>query len=354
MNKKDYICAVPFTSLEMRKTRRFLCCDGWLKKHLPENSSPFDAWNSDEANDIRNSMLDGSYRYCDSNICPFLHQLDTTGIVDDNSPIYHKNNIPKSILKIIDLHKLGKLNAPRTIQFSFDDSCNLKCPSCRIDLIMANGKSIKLVKETIVDIQNTFGEYVEKLYITGTGDPFISVGFRDFLRNIDKTNWPNLKTIHLHTNATRWDKKMWDSMKSIHPYVSTCEISIDAATKDTYENKVRLNGDFDVLINNLKFISTIPTLKIIKTSFIVQKHNYKEMKQFYDLMYSIFGNKVSVYYGKILNWDTFSDSEFKEHQVWNPNHVEHFDFLKELNKTLPAKNAFTNLQEFIKPHRGLI
>ena len=65
---------------------------------------------------------------------------------------------------------------------------------------------------------------------------------------------------------------MWDSMKSIHPYVKTCEISIDAATKDTYENKTRIGGDWDELINNLKFISTLPNLKKIKPSFVVQNH----------------------------------------------------------------------------------
>ena len=45
-DKKDYICAVPFTSLEIHDRDRFLCCASWLKKYLPEESSPVDAWNS--------------------------------------------------------------------------------------------------------------------------------------------------------------------------------------------------------------------------------------------------------------------------------------------------------------------
>ena len=53
--------------------------------------------------------------------------------------------------------------------------------------------------------------------------------------------------------------------------------------------------------------------------------------------------------GSAIIIDVREPSEFKEHQVWNPNHVDHFKFLKELNRTLPAKNAWSNLQEFITP-----
>ena len=44
---------------------------------------------------------------------------------------------------------------------------------------------------------------------------------------------------------------MWDSMPNVHKYVKSCEISIDAGTKDTYENKTRLGGNWENLMNNL-------------------------------------------------------------------------------------------------------
>lgn len=346
--KEDYICAVPFSSLEIHDRDRFLCCASWLKKYLPQNTTPKEAWNSEEAIDIRNSILDGSYRYCDSVQCPFLHQLETLGDLGRIVPLVKKSELTDNLKQKIQDHKDGVL-VPTTIQFSFDRTCNLECPSCRVQLFTANSKKIKEVQATIDQIQEQYSETTKVLYITGSGDPFVSVGFRNFLRNFDKIKWPNLKKIHLHTNATRWDKKMWDSMPNIHPYVQTCEISIDAGTKDTYENKTRIGGNWDKLIENLKFIATIKTLKSVKTSFVVQKHNYKEMKIFYDLMVSIFKDKSSVYFGKINNWGTFSDEEFKNHHVWNPTHPEYQQFLQEVNRTLPADQCFNNLQEFIKP-----
>ena len=352
-DKKDYICAAPFSSLEIHDHARFLCCASWLKKYLPEDSSPVDAWNSVEANDVRDSILDGSYRYCDSLHCPMLHQLEKFGSTGKIDPLYHKDNIPPQLQSKIDDYKNGVLK-PSVIQFSFDRTCNLECPSCRVKLFTANKKKIDEVEATIQQIEESYGDSATTLYITGSGDPFISVGFRNFLRNFDKSKWPKLKSIHLHTNATKWNKKMWDSMPNVHEYVSSCEISIDAGTKDTYENKTRIGGKWDELIENLKFISTIPKLQRIKPSFVVQQRNYKEMKLFYDLMISIFGNKANVYYGKITNWGTFSNDEYLTHQIWNPTHDEYDDFITEVNKTLPAEQCWHNLQEFITEHKSLI
>ena len=254
----------------------------------------------------------------------------------------------------IELFENEKIFSPSLINFCFDRSCNLKCPSCRLDMIVENTNGIKRVKSYINSVETEFGKDVKTLYITGTGDPFVSVGFRDFLRNFDSSKWPNLNKIHLHTNATKWNKKMWDSMSSIHPYVKTCEISIDAATKDTYENKVRLGGNWDELIDNLKFISTIPTLKSVKTSFVVQTENYKEMKQFYELMYSIFGNKLNVFFGKITNWGTFTNEEYMQHKIWDKAHPLYNDFVNELNSFILKDKIWHNLQEFVKSVKSVI
>jgi hypothetical protein len=351
---KNYVCGVPFSSIELHDHKRFLCCASWLKKYLPEDVSAKEAWESTEANDVRDSVLDGSFKYCDKMHCPFLNQLEIFGEKGRTTPIFHKDKLPHSLKKTIDNYKEGNLESPQIAQFSMDRSCNLKCPSCRLDIFIADGKKIKKVKEDIELIEKQYGNDITVLYITGSGDPFISVAFRNFLRTFDSTKWPKLESIHLHTNATKWNKEMWDSMSNIHKYVKSCEISVDAATKDTYENKTRLGGNWEELINNLKFISTIPDLKRVKTSFVVQQKNYKEMKQFNTLMNEIFGEKTEVFFGKITNWGTFSDDEYVEQQIWDKNHKEYDNFIKEVNSVLPFNKGWHNLQEFILPKSRLI
>ena len=352
--KRDYICAIPFMALEVHANQNFLCCPSWLLKKLPTGVGVKESWNSAESIDIRNSILDGSYRYCDSIQCPHLLKIDSSESNQPSHPLYPKDELPTNLNKVIESHKNNEEYSPEVIEFSFDRTCNLKCPSCRIDLIVGDRKKIESVKATIDEIEHEYASDVKILYITGSGDPFISVGFRDFLRNFNPKKYPNLEKIHLHTNATKWNKEMWDSMKSIHPYVKSCEISIDAATKDTYENKTRIGGRWDELQDNLKFISSLPNLKSIKTSFVVQNNNYKEMKLFYDMMFNIFGKRVNVFFGKITNWGTFSDDEFLEHQVWNPNHINYLDFVKEVNRTLPVKYCWHNLYEFIQTTKSII
>lgn len=352
--RENYVCVVPFSSLEINENERFLCCATWLKKYLPQNTSPEDAWNSQEANDIRDSILDGSYRYCDDMHCPFLRQLKYLGNVGRVHPLHHKDDMPSVYQKRIDNYRQGKKITPSVIQFSFDRTCNFKCPSCRVELFTASKKKIDEVQATIEEIQEQYGATVEHLYITGSGDPFVSVGFRNFLRNFDKSKFPKLKKIHLHTNGSKWTPEMWASMPNIHKYVKSCEISIDAATKDTYENKTRIGGDWDQLIKNLYFVAKLPYLTDIKLSFVVQAANYKEMPEFYRLMREIFGKKGSIFFGKITNWGTFSDEEFKKQEIWNPEHPEHEDFIKVIRQTLPAENAWTNAQEFLLPQNKLI
>ncbi len=143
-----------------------------------------------------------------------------------------------------------------------------------------------------------------------------------------------------------WTKEMWNSMPNIHKYVKSCEISIDAGTKDTYQNKTRLGGNWDTLITNLKFISTIPNLRK-KVSFVVQDSNYIEMTLFAEKMNEIFNNKCKIYFGKITNWGTFSDGEFLLKKVWDENHPEYNLFIEELNKVNKIKNIYHNMNEFI-------
>ena len=348
-DKKDYVCAVPFFSLEMHMNKRLLCCDSWLHKKLPDNVSPKEAWLSPEADEIRDSILDGSYKHCDHQHCPALHQLTEIGPKGRLHPLYHKDKMPANLVAAIEDYREEK-HTPKTIQFAFDQSCNLACPSCRPFMIMYNSKQIAKVKEDILLLEEQYGETTEVLYITPSGDPFISVAYRDFLRTFDPKRWPSLKNIHLHTNATYWTEKMWKSMPNVHPYVKTCEISIDAATKDTYENKTRLGGNWDELMDNLDFIYTIKDLKTIKVSFVMQQNNFTEINQFYHLMISKFKEKASVYYGKIMDWGggTFTAKQYKEAAIWAPDHPDYDAFVKEIQRTLPAGQAWTNAQEFLK------
>ena len=206
------------------------------------------------------------------------------------------------------------------------------------------GKDRKQVEKKLDEITNEISSTVKRLYLTGKADPFYSKSFREFLETLDSNKFKKLESIHLHTNGSLWNKTMWERVKAIHPYVNSCEISIDVGTKETYETKTRIGGKWDVLLENLEFITTIDTIKFFSFSFVVQDSNFREMKQFYDMITTYMKDsksKFDVFYNAIVNWGTYSKEEYLEKNVTNPNHKDHEEFLQVLDemKDLPF---FTN------------
>mgnify|MGYP000329895973 FL=1 len=68
---KNYTCSVPFTSLEIHNNVCFVCCPSWLPNKVElRKISLKDVYNSEPIIDIRNSILDGSFKYCSKELCP--------------------------------------------------------------------------------------------------------------------------------------------------------------------------------------------------------------------------------------------------------------------------------------------
>jgi molybdenum cofactor biosynthesis enzyme MoaA len=194
-------------------------------------------------------------------------------------------------------------------------------------------------------IEDELSEGLEHIECTGSGDPFFSKTFLKWFITFKPYMYPNLKSIHLHTNGTLWNESNWGKMKDVQKYIKSAEISVDAATKETYE-KVRLGGKWDDIQKNLKFISTLTNLDYITMSFVVQKENYKEMEMFYKMSEDIFGNTTirwRIFFNRILNWERFDSETFKKIDVGNPNHPEYKDMVEIYHKIPKSNNISHNL-----------
>ena len=71
-------------------------------------------------------------------------------------------------------------------------------------------------------------------------------------------------------------------------------------------------------------------------------------------MYSIFGKKVGVFFGKITNWGTFNDETFNLLKIWDKNHPEYSLFINKLNKIALNPYVFHNMYELIDIKHELI
>src|SRR5690606_29995681 len=70
-------CSKPFTWFEVSRGTEegdvFLCCPSWLDTPVGNltRQTVGDVWNGEVAQDIRRSILDGSFEYCDAVKCPY-------------------------------------------------------------------------------------------------------------------------------------------------------------------------------------------------------------------------------------------------------------------------------------------
>jgi hypothetical protein len=110
-----------------------------------------------------------------------------------------------------------------------------------------------------------------------------------------------------------------------------------------------LGGEWDVLMENLDFISTIPTIRNLRCSFVTQIDNYKEMREFAELIYNKFKNRIEtfenkqatlVYFGKIYKWNHMSDEVFKNKAVWETDHEHYNNFVNEVNRLYEFNKIF--------------
>ena len=346
IDKTEYICSAPFNYTEVFDDRQYLCCPSWLPVDVWDGKSIKSSFFSDKAKEVRESIIDGSYKFCDEKQCPYL-----SGLKNDN---YSTKFVPKDENTIKFFRKKNEIE---TINFCFDRSCNFQCPSCRSELINYYGKDRKQVEEKLDEITNEISSTIKRLHLTGTADPFYSKSFREFLETLDSKKFTKLESIHLHTNGSLWNKKMWERVKAIHPYVKSCEVSIDAGTKETYETKTRIGGKWDVLLENLEFITTIDTIKFFSFSFVVQDSNFREMNLFYDMITNYMKDsksKFDVFYNSIVNWGTYTEEEYLEKNVTNPNHKYHKDFLRVLDEMKDLPFFTNNFNHLYKKTQTLI
>lgn len=325
-----YFCSRPFTFVEVTGWQKpkgdvFVCCPTWLDTPIGNirSGSMEDVWNGPTAQAVRESILDGSYRYCRLARCGFL-QMKTGPVqkVEDVDDPQMKEVIEKGLTKLP--------YGPREVTCSFDKSCNLSCPSCRTERIIEEG-----LRDEIEDIQSRLQtEWLRDarwMSITGSGDPFGSPFFRQWLRSMRREDLPNLETLHLISNGLLWTQHNWEAIPAeVRALVHTAAISIDAARPDTYAVNRRL-GTFDKLLRNLEFVSTLRKngpINHMTISMVVQENNFEEMPEFVALA-KRFGFDL-VYFSQLVDWGTYPKEELQARQVHRPQHPRHGSLLKVL------------------------
>ena len=286
-----YRCNAPSRQLVIDwKGDCFVCgCEAWLPVSVGQISnfdSLADVWNSSTAVALQADIDSKAYTHC---------AVDRCGVVNAD-----------------------KIDSTYVVSINVDESCNLRCPSCRPAAIMiSSGDEYDRKLAQAQHIRRLLEEFTEPCHIvmSGNGDPLASAIMRPLIREFRPAA---NQTIRLFTNGLLLKKQLDDSpiLNNITQYF----ISIDAGSADVYE-RVRLGGQWSQLIANLTWLQDTVrrTGAEVLLKFVLQQDNYQDMQNFCQLCVNMgFSGVIN----RLEDWGTWAD--YNEHDViGNINHTDH-------------------------------
>jgi sulfatase maturation enzyme AslB (radical SAM superfamily) len=323
-----HVCDIPFKHISIdHNSDCFLChCEGWLPVPVGkvlDFTSMEDVWNSPMARMLQQDIVDKKFSWCAVQHCGILEQ----------DIVWQAN----------------------TLHVNIDDSCNLACPSCRRELrMLERGPDYDAKIRDLNRIIEWLDKFSQPIMISlgGTGDALASHVFRHFIK---KYRYKPGQTFQITTNGLLLKKVIANS--SIQPAITSFSISVDAATPSVYEN-VRRPGKWSVLLDNLEWLANHRNQCKIVLKFVVQRGNFRDLPVFAELCkkYNFFGyvlplNDWGTWNSRpVENPDTWTiaNGTFLDHNVTDPVHPEHNEFLdvlrnlKKQNHNLLTLNPFFN------------
>lgn len=315
------ICTAPFQQLDVLEKSTHLCCASWLQQSAG-NLSTTDwqsVWNSDMAQDIRASIHDGSYRFCNKMACPKI-QANTLVPADEISK-------ETPLWDAIVTDQLTTMPVgPEVVNLAYDRTCNLSCPSCRSEKYAADSETRTRYEEMQRDRILPMLKEAKTVFVTGSGDPFASKNFRRLMSELTPEEYPDLG-FQIMTNGMLFNPKQWEAFPSLHGRVRMLKISVDAATGPTHE-LLRRGAKWPTMLENMRFAGDLTKDGLVDQFdliFVVQQENFREMGDAIDLAKQV--GATGVYFSRITNWGTFSDAEFSRKAVCMPSHPEHSEFV---------------------------
>ncbi|HWS70671.1 MAG TPA: SPASM domain-containing protein, partial [Thermoanaerobaculia bacterium] len=233
----DKFCHLPFTHLSTGfQGSAFTCsCPAWVPfpvGNVLEAESADAVWNSDTAQEIRRSILDGEFRYCSKTQCSFITAQKLPRKSEITNPKYRA---------FIDNHLTRIDDTPEMVELNHDPTCNLACPSCRTEIVAAKSEEIDQYAVATDRVILPLLRKVDGLtYITGGGEALASKHFRSILRALNREEYPGLE-VYLITNAQLLTPYRWSEFPNLPEMLRIISVSVDAARAETYE-KLRRPG----------------------------------------------------------------------------------------------------------------
>ena len=308
------ICPRPFDTLLIDKQGSCHACEcqSWLPQSIGnlQLKSLSEIIGSGMHKHLQNSVTDGTYRFCNENQCPYIKK---------NRVLSNYHPGPDGL---------------RHLRLAIDDSCNLRCPSCRKGMIFHKEGSAYNLGIRLADKINDWLLTIRhplQVHIGSDGDPFASHVYRHFMKHTPERDNINYSIL---TNGLMF-REFCGTVPHVINNLQKLGVSIDGASKETYE-KLRLGGKWEKILEGLEYMAELKKKNQYRFDLhmVVQQENWHEMENMLEL-----GHKYDVdgvYFNKIEDWNTGIDFKLQ-------NFTQLEDFKKSIYKVNKDPIAWTTM-----------
>lgn len=275
--------------------------------------SMYEIMHGEKMEEWMNSILDGSYHYCDADQCPYL----ANHTLEEHCVEYN-----------------GKLDYPLELSISYDNTCNYMCPSCRRQGYINEGVpgdvSIRNFEKIEKEIR-VFLNKVNRIGANGTGEVFTSPSIMNLLAEW-KPDCQN-PVVHLETNGSLFNEQNWGKIEKLGQFDLRVYITVMSFDNMAYQYLSGVKYDISRIEENLLYVKQLRKNNIInylELATVVQERNFRTLPEFARRCIEEFGADVvrlrPYYpygvYEPSIEW--FFDIRNKQH----PYHQEYLEVLK--------------------------
>lgn len=226
-----------------------------------------------KAKEIRQTLVDGSYRYCVKDNCPYL----ANGNMEDI---------------LIDIDEIP--DYPSELHLAYEGVCNYNCTCCtsheHMEMTKKHdySKNYDLLEEKLKQIL----PYVKHIGANGRGELFASKRILKLLQEWTPIAPPEEISVELETNGSLFDERHWKQIENLGQYHLSVYITVMSFQEDVYQHLSGCNYPISKIEDNLRFVKQLREKGVIdylELATVLQEENFREMPEFTERCIREFG-----------------------------------------------------------------
>lgn len=281
---------------------------GWAGYYLLGNlrdQTMAEVYNSEAAKRFRQTLIDGTYDYCNEENCPYM-----------------ANNILDS--QLIELDEIPEY--PEEISLAYDRRCNYSCTCC---ISKCNDKPDEKLQEKIEQEVRAALPYVKRFSANGLGEFFVSDSMIKLVSEWKPEEIENAE-FALETNGSLFTRENWEKISNISRAKLWVDVTVHSFENAAYQLLSGTKYPVDKVIENLKFMKELREADVInhlEIALVMQERNFRTLPEYIDRCINEFGAD-SVRVRRFLPEKAMDENIEWFFDIRNPLHPYHQEYLE--------------------------